>query len=165
MNRAANGFKGRAALSAARRTTNVTPRKLLPFQSGAVRTPPPYHVGPGLLAALAALAFAGCATQPGTIAPRKGDEIVLAGQFVHTGTRVVLWMDPGGYDAYRVERRFARFDESSWETSRVAVAALKTPNRFGLRQHVLTPEQIEQVRGGGWDLLLLQQVVDQFVIH
>jgi len=29
----------------------------------------------------------------------------------------------------------------------------------------LTPEQIETVRGGGWDLPLLQQVVDQFVIH
>jgi N-acetyl-anhydromuramyl-L-alanine amidase AmpD len=30
---------------------------------------------------------------------------------------------------------------------------------------VITPEQLEQVRGGGWDLPLLQQVVDQFVIH
>src|ERR1035437_5473501 len=61
--------------------------------------------------AVAAL-LAGCKTapQPGTFAPRKGDEIVIAGQFVHTGTRVVLWMDPGGYDAYRVERRFSPFD-------------------------------------------------------
>ncbi len=30
-----------------------------------------------------------------------GDEIVVAGQRFHTGTRVVTWMDPGGYDAYR----------------------------------------------------------------
>ena len=103
--------------------------------------------------------------RPGTLAPRAGDEIVVAGQFVHTGTRVITWMDPGGYDAYRVERRFAPYDQSSWETSRVEVAALKTPNRYGLRQHVLTPEQIERVRGGGWDLPLLQEVVDQFVIH
>jgi len=115
--------------------------------------------------ALALALFSGCATRPGSIAARKGDEILVAGQLVHTGTRVVLWMDPGGYDGYRVERRFAPFDRSSWETSRVEVAALKTPNRYGLRQHVLTPEQIEQVRGGGWDLPLLQQVVDQFVIH
>ncbi|HWN93978.1 MAG TPA: peptidoglycan recognition family protein [Methylomirabilota bacterium] len=114
---------------------------------------------------LVAAFLAGCATNPGTVLHRKGDEIVVAGQFIHTGTRVVLWMDQGGYDAYRVERRFAPFDRSSWETSRVAVAELKTPNRYGLRQHVLTPEQIEQVRGGGWDLPLLQQVVDQFVIH
>jgi len=115
--------------------------------------------------ALTAL-LTGCASRrPGTVEHRSGDEIVVAGQFVHTGTPVVLWMDPGGYDAYRVERRFSPFDQSSWETSRVAVAELKTPNRYGLRQHVLTPEQIEQVRGGGWDLPLLQQVVDQFVIH
>jgi hypothetical protein len=46
--------------------------------------------------------FTGCALapRPGTFASRHGDEIVVAGQFVHTGTPVVLWMDPGGYDAY-----------------------------------------------------------------
>ena len=37
--------------------------------------------------------------------------------------------------------------------------------RFGLRQKGLSPAEIEQVRGGGWDLPLLQRVVDQFVIH
>ena len=115
-----------------------------------------------------AIVLCGCATapRPGSIAKRGGDEIVVAGQFFHTGTRVVLWMDPGGYDAYRVERRFAPLDQSSWETSHVAVAELKTPNRYGLRKGAsLTAEQLEQVRGGGWDLPLLQEVVDQFVIH
>src|SRR4029079_651176 len=29
----------------------------------------------------------------------------------------------------------------------------------------LSSEEIERVRGGGWDLPLLQRVVDQFVIH
>src|SRR6201999_2967822 len=70
---------------------------------------------------LSALAICvGCSTFPpsGTAEPRKGDEIVAAGQFFHTGTRVVLWMDPGGYDAYLVQRRFAPFDESSFEDSR-----------------------------------------------
>ena len=64
----------------------------------------------------AAILFAGCKTapRPGTFAPRTGDEIVAAGQFVHTGTRVVLWMDPGGYDAYRVERRFSPLDKADW---------------------------------------------------
>jgi N-acetyl-anhydromuramyl-L-alanine amidase AmpD len=48
----------------------------------------------------------------------------------------------------------------------VAVAALKTPNRYSLRKTAaLTDQQLEQVRGGGWDLPLLQEVVDQFVIH
>ena len=121
--------------------------------------------GLSLLIALAILT--GCATgpRPGTFAPRRGDEIVVAGQLVHTGTRVVLWMDPGGYDAYRVERRFSPLDESSWATSQVAVAALTTPNRYGLRRSVLTDAEAERVRGGGWDLPLLQKVVDQFVLH
>ena len=115
---------------------------------------------------LTAVLLAGCATsRPGTIASRTGDEIVVAGQFVHSGTRVVLWIDPGGYDAYRVERRFAPFDQSWWETSHVAVAELTSPNRYGLRTNLLTHEQIERVRGGGWDLPLLQEFVDQFVIH
>jgi N-acetylmuramoyl-L-alanine amidase len=123
--------------------------------------------GHSSLLLLAALLATGCRTshQPGTFAPRAGDEMVVAGQFVHTGTPIVLWMDPGGYDAYRVERRFSPFDESSWETSKFQVKDLGTPNRFGLRRASLTPEQIERVRGGGWDLPLLQEVVDQFVIH
>ena len=35
--------------------------------------------------------------------PRRGDEIVVCGQLYHTTTKVVLWIDPGGFDAYRVE--------------------------------------------------------------
>jgi N-acetyl-anhydromuramyl-L-alanine amidase AmpD len=113
-----------------------------------------------------AIFCAGCATsRVGQLEPRTGDEIVAAGQFFHTGTKVVLWMDPGGYDAYRVERRFGPFEKSSWEISRTNNPDLKTPNRYGLRRVPLTPEQLEQVRGGGWDLPLLQKFVDQFVMH
>jgi N-acetylmuramoyl-L-alanine amidase len=111
----------------------------------------------------------GCRTtiipQPGTLAARRGDEIVVAGQFFHTGTPVLLWMDPGGYDAYRVERRFSPLEEADWETSRARNKDLSSPNRYGLRRAVLTADQAERVRGGGWDLPLLQSVVDQFVIH
>ena len=57
----------------------------------------------------------------------QGDEIVVAGKFVHTGTPVVLWMDAGGYDAYRVERRFSPFDESDWESSTAEVKELRSP--------------------------------------
>ncbi len=127
--------------------------------------------GPSLPAtaalAMALILLAGCSLpkRPGTFAPRKGDEIVVAGRFVHTGTPVVLWSDPGGYDAYRVERRFSPFEESDWEKSKAAVRYLTTPNRYGLRRDGLTPEQIEQVRGGGWDYPQLTNVVDQFVIH
>ena len=100
-----------------------------------------------------------------TFAPRKGDEIIVAGKLFHTGTRVVTWMDPGGYDAYRVERRFSPFEESGWDKSKELVKDLRTPNRFGLRADALTPAELERVRGGGWDLPALQKVVDQFVVH
>ena len=119
------------------------------------------------LGLLVTLVGTGCHTLPrsGAPAPRKGDEIVAAGQFFHTGTPVVLWLDPGGYDAYRVERRFSPFDKSDWESTQAENKNLKTPNRYNLRKKTLTDEQIEKVRGGGWDLPLLQNVVDQFVIH
>jgi hypothetical protein len=120
-----------------------------------------------LLLSLPGIFATGCKTGPraGQIEPRRGDEIVAAGQFFHTGTRVILWMDPGGYDAYRVERRFSPIEKSDWADSSAEVKDLRTPNRYSMRAARLTPEQIEKVRGGGWDLPLLQSVVDQFVIH
>ena len=122
---------------------------------------------PRLLLLLAfALALVGCQHgKPRTFAPRQGDEIIVAGQLFHIGTPVVTWMDPGGYDAYRVERRFVPLAESSWEATRASAPAVRTPNRYGLRQGGLTPSEIERVRGGGWDLPTLQRVVDQFVLH
>ena len=103
--------------------------------------------------------------KPGERLERQGDEIVVCGQLFHTTAPVVLWMDPGGFDAYRVERRFAPWDKSDWETSRKEVEFLTTPNRYGVRDAELTPQQLEKVRGGGWELGMLQQVVDQFVMH
>ena len=124
----------------------------------------------GLHAFLLALALfgpTGCHSSraPGKPLARSGDEIMAAGQLFHTGTRVLLWMDPGGYDAYRVERRFAPIEESSWEKSKPKLPADSSPNRYGLRRERLTSNQIAQVRGGGWPLSLLQDVIDQFVIH
>lgn len=118
-------------------------------------------------ALLLALLFAGCRSVPkvGTQAPRRGDEIVVAGQFFHTGAKVVLWMDPGGYDAYRVERRFSPLDKAGWDKSKEEVKDLDSPNRYNLRRNNLTDDEIERVRGGGWDLPTLQKAVDQFVLH
>src|SRR6266850_6001082 len=117
--------------------------------------------------AVAVAFLAGCQTapRPGAFEPRRGDEIVVAGQFVHTGTPIVLWMDPGGYDAYRVERRFSPIEKSDWAPSSEEVPDLRYPNRFSMRRAGLTDNEIERVCGGGWDLPLLQKVVDQFVIH
>lgn len=121
---------------------------------------------PQLFVILLTLAWSGCQTpRPLTFAPRAGDEIVVAGRMFHTGTRVVTWMDAGGYDAYRVERRFSPLDESGWDKTKEVVKGVPTPNRFGLRRDVLTADEAERVRGGGWDVATLQQHVDQFVIH
>ena len=116
----------------------------------------------------------GCQTtpKPGTELPRDGDEIMVAGRLFNIGTPVVLWTDPGGYDAYRVEARFKPFEQSDWDTIKQDMPDWAQPNRYGLRidrfhngTPDFTPEQIEQVRGGGWELEQLQGIVDQFVIH
>lgn len=115
------------------------------------------------LAGCGLLLAAGCAAprygRPGAALPRLGDEIVVCGQLVHTGAPVVLWLDPGGYDAYRVECRFrpAQTMPSSAESD--------SPARYGsLRRHL--PEDVAaRVRAEGWSLPLLQEWVDQFVIH
>src|SRR5262249_43081304 len=107
--------------------------------------------------------------KPGDRLPRSGDEIVVCGQLYHTTTKVVLWTDPGGYDAYRVERRFSPRGrgepQAPGAAKRTSNAAERGGARYGLRTRGPAPDQIERVRGGGWDLPLLQQVVDQFVIH
>jgi len=120
-----------------------------------------------ILIAFTAVALTGCGIAkpaPGKHAKRTGDEIVVAGQFFHTGTPVVLWMDPDGYDAYRIEKRFVPYDKSLWEVTKEEV---DSPNRYSLRykgDH-FPPEVVEKIKGGGWPLDLLQDTVDQFVIH
>ena len=119
-----------------------------------------------LLVMLLAL-MSGCTRlpAPGVHLAREGDEILVAGQLFHTGTPVVLWLDPGGYDAYRVERRFAPLGEADWDRSRQENRELTTPNRYGMRRDGLSDWQVEQMRGGGMDLLTVQQLIDQFVVH
>ncbi len=123
----------------------------------------------GVLAVVAWIVVAwvvlpGCAPQGPAVGEgveRLGDEIVVCGQFFHTGAPVVLWMDPGGYDAYRTEKRFGVYEESSWEAGK----GPGSPNRFSLRRAGREPPLVDEVRGGGWSLPQLRQVVDQFVVH
>lgn len=109
--------------------------------------------------------FESRAAEVGEELKRSGDEIVVCGQLYHTTAPVVLWLDPGGYDAYRVERRFGPIEKASWRESSREVRELGSPNRYDIRQADLSADQLEQVRGGGWPLPLLKEVVDQFVIH
>lgn len=118
---------------------------------------------PRLVAALALLASVPLAVaadadapKPGDRLERRGDEIMVCGQLFHTGTPVVLWTDPGGYDAYRVEPRFIPADKARPDLAKV---------RFAQRKHNLTEEDLARVKLKGWDLPTLQGVVDQFVIH
>lgn len=94
---------------------------------------------------------------------RQGDEIVVCGQLYHTTAPVVLWMDPGGYDAYRLERRFVPLDQAA--TAPREIAHRPPENRFSLRRVGLSDNDLERVRGGGWDLPTLARVIDQFVVH
>ncbi len=96
---------------------------------------------------------------------RRGDEIVACGQLIHTTAPVKLWTDPGGYDAYRIDHRFGPLPPSTPASRDQKPEELKPLRRFGARRASLTPEQAERVRGGGWDLPLLQEKVDQFVLH
>lgn len=120
-----------------------------------------------LLAAAAALLLSGLAAcrtpKVGSELRRTGDEIVVAGRYFHTGTPVVLWTDVGGYDAYRVERRFVPADEASWEAT--SKAGIETPNRYGTRRVAHDDVDDERARAGQWTLDALRQHVSQFVIH
>jgi len=99
--------------------------------------------------------------------PRTGDEIMVCGQLFHTTAPVVLWTDPGGYDAYRIERRFSPLDKSSWDETVKELPEFRAsgPARYGIRLDGLDEAEVTEVRGGGWPLPLLQKVVDQFVLH
>ena len=107
----------------------------------------------------------GGAAAVGEQIPRAGDEIMVCGQLYHTTAPVVLWTDPGGYDAYRVERRFAPKEKFAWKETAAEVPEIVEPNRYYIREDTLSPAEWERIRGGGWDLPTLQKVVDQFVIH
>lgn len=70
-----------------------------------------------------------------------GDEIVVAGQRFHTGTRVVTWHEPGGYNGYVAGQRMVPRPASRSEADRPRD---KQPK---------------------WTVPRLGKIVDQFVLH
>lgn len=116
-----------------------------------------------LLITLASALLTGCASSPATATrnERLGDEIVVAGQMFHTGTPIVLWFDPGGYDGYRAAQRFTPFSRSRREREGEPPVA----QRYNYRSDTLTDDELDRVTNHGWDLQTLQKHVDQFVIH
>ncbi len=129
---------------------------------------------------------------PGSADARLGDEIVVCGKMFHTGSPVILWMDAGGYDAYRTandaskapstnnNKSLSKTADASKVSStddagkasisadqKVKNAALKAGKRYSSREDAKTlkDEQKRQIIDTGWSLPVLQQVVDQFVLH
>jgi N-acetyl-anhydromuramyl-L-alanine amidase AmpD len=112
-----------------------------------------------ILLASGLLASCSSAGRPGDPLERSGDEISICGRLFHAGTPVVLWNDPGGYDAYRIGPRFP--DERA--------ASRREEEGFGPRYGPVRgglPEGIrERVLSTGWNLADLREVVDLFVLH
>ena len=137
---------------------------------------------------LTILAFTGCQTRPapapaprppvpheaGPVTPaappvvpvvRQGDEIIVAGRWFHTGARVVTWMDPGGYDAYRQTppvKLPAKRPVKPRATAPPPPAPAVTKT-FGVREITPAAGPGQPLHHG--DLPALQQLVDQFVLH
>ena len=100
---------------------------------------------------------AGCRTplqpsaRPAERRAAANDCIVVNGEHHAVGAPVVLWDQPGGYNAYSMT---ARFEEGG------PVGLRYRPGRA-----VVEPGLVERTRRSGWDLAALQEAVDLFVVH
>jgi N-acetyl-anhydromuramyl-L-alanine amidase AmpD len=82
-------------------------------------------------------------SQSGRPEPRRGDEIIVCGQFFHTGAPVITWLDSGGYNAYATQ-----------PLGRNNAAETEGPRRYNQREG-----------RAGESLAMLRDGVDQFVLH
>ncbi|MCB9914357.1 MAG: N-acetylmuramoyl-L-alanine amidase [Planctomycetes bacterium] len=120
-----------------RRALALLPLLLL----GACRTPAALRPDPHASAVVAA-------------APTVGQEIVLGGHRIPIGRPVVLWTDPGGYDAYDRTIRPGTQPDYAEDGLRY------TPGRT-----TRDAEKRALVRVGSTDLDELARGIDQFVVH
>ena len=95
--------------------------------------------------------------RPGDRVLRSDDEIVVCGERFHTGTKVVLWTDARGYDAYRPHRHF--------EPDMLLPSDGQEVPRYGSFRRGLDADLAARVRRDGWRLEDLRQVVQQVVVH
>lgn len=106
------------------------------------------------------LVLVGCGEHIGEPLPRRGDEIIVAGQLFHTATPVVTWLDGGGYSGYSSHCHF----EPEVVMPSNPAAGPDEPRRYNHRDD-LPAELAARVAENGWSLEDLQQTVTQFVIH
>jgi N-acetylmuramoyl-L-alanine amidase len=121
---------------------------LLLFPLFGCRTVPPVAPDP----------YSGSGEERGTEAAAEtvGDEIVICGQLFHTGAPVILWSDPGGYDAYDTRIRHGSSpDHADTESGRRYDPGRR--ERSGEREQLVAPDNR--------DIFELVRVVDQFILH
>ncbi len=117
---------------------------------------------PPILTLLSIIFLLACSCQgmprPGTTLIRTGDEVSICGYLFHTGTRVILWNDPGGFDAYRIHRRFEPAETGPVEQpGRLA--------RYDSFRQGLPDDVSIRLAQKGWTLQDLRRVVDRVVVH
>ncbi len=100
----------------------------------------------------------GCQSMPGQLAARRGDEIIIAGQMIHSGAPVTLWIDAGGYDGYRGHRH----DEPEFEGPQNHPDRIL---RFGSTRRDIPASLRQKVQRDGWCLEDLTGVIDTVVLH
>src|SRR5699024_10191103 len=98
---------------------------------------------------------------------RSGDEIVVAGQFFHTGAPVVLWFAPNGYDAYRQARWFdKRPNKASEYKPAEKNSHYYVPFHYGIRDvNSWSKSELYKLRRGQWALGQLRGVINKIVLH
>jgi len=116
------------------------------------------HILTALSGALLLILAIGCQSMPGQLAPRTGDEIVVAGQMIHSGAPVTLWIDTGGYDGYRGHRH----DEPEFEGPRDQPDRIL---RYGSFRRDIPVSLRRRVIRDGWSLEDLTEVIDTVVLH
>ena len=82
---------------------------------------------------------------------QRGDSIVACGQKIAIGTPVILWTDPGGFDASKLPAKDADGNDAKLG--------------YGERGRGVDPGALAEAQKNGWTLPTLQKAVDQFVIH
>lgn len=96
---------------------------------------------------------------------RQGQEIVVAGRLFPVETRVVLWSDPGGYDAYNPGLHFGREVEVRAEADEEDLSVDSEFPRYDDRAPELVLAEGTPMPETAEDLARVQELVDQFVIH
>ena len=103
---------------------------------------PPLRCFAALTLLICVVAITGCQRQhEGVKLSGIGDEIIVAGKAYHTGTRVITWVEKGGYNGYHGVKPFL-------------------PRKISGKR-----EAGEREASAQWDLGKLQTIIDQFVIH